>query len=46
MKKISTVAIERIDIFKEHQLTIGLDLGDLLMEGVDDFQLGLRAYFY
>jgi transposase len=28
MKKISTVAIERIDIFKEHQLTIGLDLGD------------------
>src|ERR1700691_185854 len=28
MKKISTVAIERIDIFKEQQLTIGLDLGD------------------
>jgi transposase len=28
MKKISTVAIERIEIFKEHQLTIGLDLGD------------------
>jgi transposase len=28
MKKISTVAIERIDIFKAHQLTIGLDLGD------------------
>ncbi|HXA78832.1 MAG TPA: transposase, partial [Candidatus Acidoferrales bacterium] len=28
MKKISTVAIERIDIFKENQLTIGLDLGD------------------
>ena len=28
MKKISTVAIERIQIFKEHQLTIGLDLGD------------------
>ena len=28
MKKSSTVAIERIQIFKEHQLTIGLDLGD------------------
>jgi hypothetical protein len=28
MKKISTVAIERIEIFKEHQLMIGLDLGD------------------
>ena len=28
MKKISTVAIERIQIFKEHQRTIGLDLGD------------------
>ena len=28
MKKISAVAIERIQIFKEHQLTIGLDLGD------------------
>ena len=28
MKKISTVAIERIQIFKENQLTIGLDLGD------------------
>src|SRR6202047_4808883 len=28
MKKISTVAIERMQIFKEHQLTIGLDLGD------------------
>jgi transposase len=28
MKKISTVAIERIQIFKEQQLTIGLDLGD------------------
>jgi Transposase len=28
MKKISTVAIERIGIFKENQLTIGLDLGD------------------
>ena len=28
MKKISTVAIERIQIFKESQLTIGLDLGD------------------
>src|ERR1700680_793909 len=28
MKKISTVAIERIQIFKEKQLTIGLDLGD------------------
>jgi transposase len=29
MKKISTVAIETMEIFKEHQLTIGLDLGDL-----------------
>jgi transposase len=28
MKKISTVAIEKIQIFREHQLTIGLDLGD------------------
>jgi len=28
MKKISTVAIERMQIFKEHQLTIGLDMGD------------------
>src|SRR5579863_6881671 len=28
MKKSSTVAIERIQIFKEQQLTIGLDLGD------------------
>src|ERR1700682_3380689 len=28
MKKISTVEVERIEIFKEHQLTIGLDLGD------------------
>jgi transposase len=28
MKKISTVAKERIEIFKEHQRTIGLDLGD------------------
>src|ERR1700674_141876 len=28
MKKISTVAIETMKIFKEHQLTIGLDLGD------------------
>ena len=28
MKKISTVEIERIQIFKENQLTIGLDLGD------------------
>ena len=28
MKKISTVAMERIQIFKEHQRTIGLDLGD------------------
>jgi len=28
MKKISTVAIERIGIFKQNQLTIGLDLGD------------------
>ena len=26
MKKISTVDIERIQIFKENQLTIGLDL--------------------
>jgi transposase len=26
--KISTVAIETIEIFKEHRLTIGLDLGD------------------
>ena len=28
MKKISTVATERIEIFKEHQRTIGMDLGD------------------
>jgi transposase len=28
MKKISTVVVERIQIFKEHQRTIGLDLGD------------------
>jgi transposase len=28
MKKISTVAIERIELFEAHQLTIGLDLGD------------------
>ena len=28
MKKISTMAMERIQIFKEQQLTIGLDLGD------------------
>jgi len=28
VKKISTVAIQRIQIFKENQLTIGLDLGD------------------
>ena len=28
MKKISTVAMHRIQIFKENQLTIGLDLGD------------------
>ena len=28
MKKISTVALEKIQIFKESQLTIGLDLGD------------------
>jgi hypothetical protein len=28
MTKISTVAIETMEIFKEHQLTIGLDLGD------------------
>ncbi len=28
MKKISTVAIEMIEIFKGHQLTSGLDLGD------------------
>ena len=27
MKKISTVAIERMQIFKEHQRTSGLDLG-------------------
>ena len=28
MKKISTVATNRNEIFKEHKLTIGLDLGD------------------
>ena len=28
MNKISTVAIEKIQIFKGKQLTIGLDLGD------------------
>ncbi len=28
MEKISTVAIERIQIFKQSPLTIGLDLGD------------------
>ena len=28
MRKISTVAIDRIENFKDHQLTIGLDLGD------------------
>src|SRR5579864_6266093 len=28
MKKSSTMAMERIQIFEEHQLTIGLDLGD------------------
>jgi transposase len=28
MKKISTVAIETMESFKAHQLTIGLDLGD------------------
>src|ERR1039457_1470072 len=28
MEKISTVTIERIQIFKQNQLTIGLDLGD------------------
>ena len=28
MKKISTIAMEGIQIFKENQLTIGLDLGD------------------
>jgi hypothetical protein len=28
MKKISTVAMERIQIFKESQRTIGMDLGD------------------
>ena len=28
MKKISTVAMERIELFEAHQLTIGLDLGD------------------
>src|ERR1700684_404472 len=28
MKKISTVEIDRVQIFKENRLTIGLDLGD------------------
>jgi len=28
VKKISTVATNRNEIFKEHKLTIGLDLGD------------------
>jgi hypothetical protein len=28
VKKISTVAMQGIQIFKENQLTIGLDLGD------------------
>jgi predicted NBD/HSP70 family sugar kinase len=28
MKKISTVEIERVRIFKENRLVIGLDLGD------------------
>jgi hypothetical protein len=28
MKKISTLAIEGIQIFKQNQLTIGLDLGE------------------
>ena len=28
MKKSSTVAMERIQIFEEHQRTIGLDLGN------------------
>ena len=28
MKKISTVAMDRIENFKDQQLTIGLDLGD------------------
>ena len=28
MKKISTVAMERMEIFKENQRTIGMDLGD------------------
>ncbi|HWO34116.1 MAG TPA: IS110 family transposase [Candidatus Acidoferrum sp.] len=28
MKKVSTVAVEGIQIFKDNQLTIGLDLGD------------------
>ena len=28
VKKISTVAIQGMQIFKENQLTIGLDLGD------------------
>ena len=41
MKKISTVATNRNEIFKEHKLTIGLDLGDrcsyycILDEGSD-----------
>src|SRR5271156_5177607 len=28
VKKISTVATNRSEVFKEHKLTIGLDLGD------------------
>jgi hypothetical protein len=28
MRKSSTVAMDRIENFKDHQLTIGLDLGD------------------
>ncbi len=28
MKKISTAATVRIENFKDHQLTIGLDVGD------------------
>ena len=28
MKRSSTAAVDRIQIFKEHQLTIALDIGD------------------
>jgi hypothetical protein len=28
MRKISTVGLDRIEIFKDQRLTIGLDLGD------------------